>query len=377
MIEAGRQLELSKIPLFFGDATKDAFTAETWLTRLEQARVIGGWDADQTAIYCNMAFRDNAIRWRDGLKEMGIDTANWDALRAAFLRFYAPSATIRSCVANLDLKQGASETVRDFGPRVARVIHDIRQSAPNYAFPNDLFANDIAAIPAVAALDLAVRQNAHRALVQRGEQRLADLVSIHIFVAGLKPYIRDKCVTRQFADYYEAYTHATQLEHNLADPKKHPHVNAIDKDTPDQDSDPEIAEMELQLEALRFKKNRKQPGRRGAPSRGGGTSRSGATPKRDYSSYKCHYCHIPGHLQQVCRKRLAAGAPMVPQSAAGLQKVSETEHTPGAQNSQPAMPAGTPAPPAHSLPDPYQYFNPFAGAVQSVQHSQRADLNWY
>jgi len=130
MFEAARQLEISKIPLWFGDPAKDHFTAETWLDRLEQARVIGAWNDQNTAIYMNMSFRENAIKWRDALRDMGVNTDDWAALRAAFLRFYAPAATIRSCVANLDLKQGANESVRDYGPRVARVLHDIRQTLP-------------------------------------------------------------------------------------------------------------------------------------------------------------------------------------------------------------------------------------------------------
>jgi hypothetical protein len=378
-VEAGRQLELSKIPLFFGDPAKDAFTPETWLNRLEQARAIGAWDAPNTAIYMNMAFRDNAIRWRDGLKDMGIDTDDWAALRAAFLRFYAPSATIRSCVANLDLKQGASETARDFGPRVARVVHDIRQSAQAYVFPAaaNLFAPAIQ-VAAVLALGLDERQAAHRALVTIGEQRVADLISTHIFVAGLKPYLRDKCVTRQFNSYYEAYTHATQLEHNLADPRKATHVSTIDQNPADPDSDPEIAEMELQLDALRMRKNKKQPGRRGSTPRRG-TNRGGSTSSgsRDYSLYKCHFCHIPGHLQQVCRKRLASGAPMVAQPTNGLQKVSETQLSTGSATAPHGMPTGTAPPPPGQLPDPQQYFNPFQGAVQSVQMSPYNNLNWY
>jgi hypothetical protein len=116
LFEAQRQLELSKIPLFFGEKAKDHFTPETWMTRLEQARAIGAWNDANTAIYMNMSFRDSAIKWRDGLRNMGINTDDWPTLRAAFLRFYAPGATIRSCVANLDLKQGANETVLDFGP---------------------------------------------------------------------------------------------------------------------------------------------------------------------------------------------------------------------------------------------------------------------
>lgn len=358
-VEAGRQLELSKIPLFFGDPAKDHFQPDTWLQRLEQARQIGNWNAINTAIYMNMAFRENAIKWRDGLHEMGINTNDWPTLRAEFLRFYAPSATIRSCVANLDLKQGSTESVRDYGPRVAKVIHDIKSSAPDYVFPAQLFAPAIANIADVAALAQDVRENAHRDLVSVGEKRLADLVSVHIFVAGLKPYLRDKCVTEQFATYYDAYTHATQLEHNMADPRKSQHVTKVDleKEPQECDSDPEIAELEQQLNAMKFRKRQKQFGNRRNPNQRRTYNNPGNTPRRDYSGYKCHYCHIPGHLQQVCRKRLAAGAPMVPvppprQPPKRVDEIGETQGT------------STQAPPGNPALQ-YQYFNPFQGDATS------------
>lgn len=351
LFEAARQLEMSKIPLFFGDPTKDHFTPETWLFRLEQARVVGQWNDDNTAIYMNMSFRENAIKWRDGVHDMGVNTNNWNELRAAFLRFYAPGATIRSCVANLDLKQGATESVRDFGPRVARVIHDIKQLAPPYAFPDPLFAAPIVGLAGYNDLADDVRQNAHQALVRIGEQRISDLISIHIFVAGLKPFLRDKCITRVFNTYYEAYTHATTLEHNMTDPKKSAHVNNVEEDST---SDAEIDELEVEINRLRSKINQKQ--KRNQPRPAG---------RKNYSAYVCRYCNIKGHIQSECRKRIAAGAPMVPHTPKP-KSVNETEQQPStAPPPQPAAPAA-----------PLQPFNPFA-YDPTVNNLYNPHLNMY
>jgi Retrotransposon gag protein len=320
MFEAARQLELSKIPLFFGDPAKDHFTPETWLYRLEQARIIGNWNDQNTAIYMNMSFRENAIRWRDALRDMGQDTEDWPTLRAAFLRFYAPSATIRSCVANLDLKQGATETVRDYGPRVARVVHDIRQTLQPYNMPAFLCPPEVEALNGYNAIDNDILINFHAAIVRAGEQRMADLMSIHIFVAGLKPYLRDKCVTRVFNTYYDAYTHATQLEHNMSDPKKSPHVSEVKSDDkPPEDS--EILELEQQIEALRTVYNKKLQSRNRFQR--GGSQRFGQ--RRDYSAYACRYCNIKGHIQAQCRKRIAAGAPMVDNKGNAMKQVREVD----------------------------------------------------
>jgi len=365
LFEAARQLEMSKIPLFFGDPAKDHFTPETWLYRLEQARQIGNWNDANTAIYMNMSFRENAIKWRDGLHDMGIDTNDWAALRAAFLRFYAPGATIRSCVANLDLKQGASENVRDFGPRVSRVVHDIRQTIAPYAFPAALFAPAITGLQGYAGLAQNDVQEAHMQLVRLGEQRVADLISIHIFVAGLKPYIRDKCVTRVFNNYYEAYTHATSLEHNMSDPKKSAHVNNTEADEAET-SDAELNELTAEINRLKAKvrnrqnKFQKRPG--GSSSNFGGNSAT----KRDYSAYTCRYCHIMGHIQSVCRKRIAAGAPMVDSQGKQMKSVHNTE----------ANQEGSPQQGPASVP-PTGAVNPFDPNASLNSVFANAHLNYY
>jgi hypothetical protein len=372
LFEAARQLELSKIPLFFGEPSKDHFTPETWLYRLEQARVIGNWNDANTAIYMNMSFRENAIKWRDGLHDMGVNTNDWATLRAAFLRFYAPGATIRSCVANIDIKQGVSESVRDYGPRVARVIHDIRQTVAAYQFPDPLFAPAITGLQGYDALAPDAIQQAHRQIVQIGEQRVADLISIHIFVAGLKPYLRDKCVTRVFNTYYEAYTHATSLEHNMSDPKRAAHVSEVDGVDPP--SDTEVDELEAQINRLRArvrtKQNRQQPGR----TRPNTNNTSGTGARRDYSSYTCRYCNIKGHIQSQCRKRLAAGAPLVDNQGKTLRSVHETQ---GADMTGAVTGSAPPAQTGTTVTGAPQLFNPFQQEGGINQLFANHHLNFY
>jgi hypothetical protein len=374
LFEAARQLELSKIPLFFGDPTKDHFTPETWLYRLEQARQIGAWNDANTAIYMNMSFRENAIKWRDGLHDMGINTNDWATLRAAFMRFYAPGATIRSCVANLDLKQGSSESVRDYGPRVSRVIHDIRQTIAPYVFPAELFPaviNGLQGYGALAANDL---ENAHMGIVRIGEQRVADLISIHIFVAGLKPYLRDKCVTRVFNTYYEAYQHATTLEHNMSDPKKTAHVSHVGGEQ--ENSDDDVEELEAQVNRLKARIRNRQNKGNARPR--GNTNNAGNNAKRDYSAYTCRYCNIKGHIQSVCRKRIAAGAPMVDAQGKHIRSVHEANAMDQAQQPQqqqqqpPAQASGASAP---VIAPPYS--NPFDPNASLNSIFSNAHLNYY
>lgn len=378
LVEAGRQLELSKIPLWFGESNKDAFNAHTWIDRLDQAAALAAWDLPRTAIYMNMAFRDSAIKWRDGIRQMGVDVDNYPALRAAFLRFYAPGATIRSCVANLDLKQGANETVRDYGPRVAKIIQDIHRLAPPYAPPAlaTLFGVAISVLPEVVAVPAADRQAAHTAIVQIGEKRITDLISIHIFIAGLKVYLRDKCVTRVFNSYFEAYQFACTLEHNMTDPRKSQHVTPIDKSEDSTEGpDPSVDELELEINKLQLKlKNRRK--KMGGSARSGGSSASSSGgPARDYSAYKCRYCQALGHIQTQCRKRMSAGAPLVDAKGAPL-KVNPL------REEQPASSGFLPSQQQLPMQQSVGGYNPFADqSVQSLfQQSASAyqpNLNYY
>ena len=362
LFEAGRQLELSKIPLWFGEPNKDAFTAHTWIDRLDQAAVLGDWQAPRTAIYMNMAFRDSAIRWRDGIRQMGVDVDNYAILRDAFLRFYAPGATIRSCVANLDLRQGATETVRDYGPRVAKIIQDIHRLAPAYVLPADdrLFGADISILPEVVALDAGLRQRAHSAILQIGEKRITDLISIHIFIAGLKVYLRDKCVTRVFNSYYEAYQFASTLEHNMSDPRKSAHVTAVEADDLEGD-DPSVNEIELEINRLQSKL-KGRPKKKGGPSTASSLGSQRPAAPRDFSQYKCRYCNALGHIQSACRKRQAAGAPLVDSKGAPM-KVQEITADPTAQ-------------PA-AQQQPLQHFNPYADPAAINSIFQMPHLNHY
>jgi len=382
LLEAGRQLELSKIPLWFGETNKDAFTAHTWVDRLDQAAVLGNWDAQRTAIYMNMAFRDSAIKWRDGIKQMGVDIDNYQTLRTAFLRFYAPGATIRSCVANLDLKQGANETARDYGPRVAKIIQDIHRLAPPYAPPADnlLFGAAVSILPEVVALPAAGRQAAHTAIVQIGEKRITDLISIHIFIAGLKVYLRDKCVTRVFNSYYEAYQFACTLEHNMSDPRKTAHVTEVSKSADSTEgSDPSVDEIELEINKLQLKlKNRRN--KLGGSSHKAKSSTSSGAAQRDYSAYKCRYCQALGHIQSNCRKRAAAGAPLV--DARGTPMQQRVAQVGEEQPSSGALVQSQPQSQQHFAGYSQAGFNPFAESTvntlfQQPQLQQQPHLNWY
>ena len=121
-VELLRQSELAKLPLFSGDG-KDQFTAEQWIERVSRARTTSAWTPDQTNTFVYNALRGNALLWYDSLRRTGINRDAWDEFRPAFLESWSTVRTTRTATVNLaDLKQGQSEAVTTFYPRVVKAV---------------------------------------------------------------------------------------------------------------------------------------------------------------------------------------------------------------------------------------------------------------
>ena len=59
-VEAHRQSDLAKLPLFAGDS-KDTFSAEQWIERIDRARTASNWNDGQTMAFVFNALRANAL----------------------------------------------------------------------------------------------------------------------------------------------------------------------------------------------------------------------------------------------------------------------------------------------------------------------------
>ena len=144
------QADLAKLPIWSGDATKDGYTIEQWCTRVDKAAATGGWNDNDTMAYVYNAFRGPALKWLEALKRFGIDENSWVAVKAELLDAYSRVQTARTTVVNLaDLKQASSESITDFGARVAIITSDIEQLMPATSrLPQGVpWANDITMYP--------------------------------------------------------------------------------------------------------------------------------------------------------------------------------------------------------------------------------------
>jgi hypothetical protein len=99
-------------------------------------------------------------------------------------------------------------------------------------------------------------------------------------------------------------------------------------------------------------------------------SNNSNSQRRDYSAYTCRYCHIKGHIQSACRKRIAAGAPLIDARGNKMQQVREIN---GADQNSQGETATTQPPSNTPATAPQQTFNPFVSSIDFTnQH-----LNFY
>ena len=369
LIEAQRAVELGKIPLWYGDSTKDAFTAEQWIERIENCRTTAQWNDQSTIGYMYAALRGRAIHWYTNAKFRRVEVARWTAIKEDFLKVYAPSKTIRSTVANLEVKQGATETVCDYASRVTIIVSDLYSIIEPYNHPaNDqLFGAQISVMDTVTTLSVDDRRAAHDAIRLIGEDRVVQLIAVNLFVAGLKPYLRQKMVVRRYHTFATAFDAAMNFEIQLSEPKKNAIVLAVNQDENEEqgpseddgsgDDDEEGLVAEINKLSARLSKTRVKKGKsKSKPKSGTGHQAGGAV-----GFNVCRYCKQPGHLQYVCPKRKADRAPLVgPEGKPYKRRVQEiTQVNPSQSN--PFVKEG---------PPPYQ-------AAQEVAGIWQAPLNWY
>ena len=93
VVNAQQVVELSKLPLFYGDKTKDTFRIETWVLRVEQGKRATNWDENQTCAYVYNALRGNALDHWEYMRLTRKDTRTWQGIKTELLSTYGTTHT--------------------------------------------------------------------------------------------------------------------------------------------------------------------------------------------------------------------------------------------------------------------------------------------
>lgn len=300
------------IPLFYGRKDKDSISPHQLLERINRAKRVARWQDDERV--CDefyLCLRDRAISWANTLDNIpGFDKNNWDQVQKEFLAAYATKFTARTlCTSFHDLKQKNDETVQDFYNRVSEVFRDAFMEKPAHVTTHGGTAAE--------RYDLTEAQA--QTLMKRGINNMQLLVMNTMFIGGLKEEIRTRVLETGPTKIQDSVALAREIEIIVRDKKdkneKGSYVNSVTNEDGEQhgsaddadvlDIDSEDVEHIKKINVIRRRMNK--PPLRYKVRPGSKTSSSYSASK----NVQCRYCKISGHLQKDCRKRQAAGAPMV------------------------------------------------------------------
>ena len=342
---------VTRIPIWTGDS-KDVFTPEQWLARIEKARVAAAWGEADTLSFIYCSLRGEALLWYDVLKRSGIaDT--YDAFKAAFLTSYAPALTARTATVNLhDIKQTAQESIVAFYSRVIKAVNDLENLLPaaQRVPAAAAYPAEVVALAGYAALAANVRADGIATLINIGITTAMNHIGLQLFVAGLRSSIRDELMKNMPASLWEAFQSAMALEKITSTPRATAAVNQVSTEQPESEG-----EMELEIDAVRAQLKRLEYRRNsGRPNSSGKTGGGTGTGKYDPKAVICRCCKKKGHMQEVCYTRInknlpcvdAQGKPWRTQPAKPQGRVNEVAE----QNSSPVAPVAQPPPPNFAPP---------------------------
>ena len=298
------------LPLFYAKKEKDTITAKFLIERLEAAAVVATYDDARKCNELFLTLREDALQWWKTLDNEDVNRADWEEVKGQFLAAWDPRATPRTICMNLtDLTQRSTESVQQYYLRVAAIFRKFFQIQP---------ATDLPAIVETVpdAVDAAVADGFLEAIQLEGavhERKITQrFVLKQIFISGLREDIRSKVMEADKETLSETLVYARDMEIILNDRKKSSNVSAIQPEA----EDAPIGINEEDIEAInavrtqqgktpwRFNKTNQSPGRYNGNNR---PYRPNNGPQRNdarQGANRCHYCGIPGHFQDQCRKRL-------------------------------------------------------------------------
>jgi len=311
---------MNRVPIFYGDPKQDAFSAETWVARVQEHKRIGDWTDPRTMSHIHNALRGPALEWYTAASVRNIPNFFiWNTFKNYLLEIYSKTKTQRTTTAIFDgLKQQSHEKVSQFFARCARAIDDIKALRPPIAQPPNPWLAEVTAIPAFMALPLATRQAQCTNIMQIGAAAAEESIACQYFVAGLKTELRERIFYMTpaggFQQLYDACRVANEIERQLTDPKNLTIAVANEEEEKKDEYTPQ--------EIAAFRRgygSRRGRGGRGRGMRGRGMARSTSSTSGSKFEGECYHCHKTGHMAKDCFKKKAS-------MRGGYKKVSNVEH---------------------------------------------------
>ena len=203
-----RNLRISEIPYFHGNAAKDTYSARAFIQRIESAAETCTWNEERKCSQLLCSLKGAAYEWIIQAKEVhGVNHKDWATIKAYFLETFDTQKTAKSYNNELrELLQKTGESVRNFAIRCdsafGRDLTDGKTKLREHdvAFPN---ANDAATIAAIESHANKIVFNCY--------QR----IQMSFFQSGLREAIRKEVVKDEYDTVRECVKAAMRVEAQL------------------------------------------------------------------------------------------------------------------------------------------------------------------
>ena len=297
LVNAQNQVDLGKIPIWYGDKKKDVFVAEHWLDRIHMAKVNAPWTDLQAKMYFFQALRGDAVLWWNVMLDSSVNLDNWDTLRRKFLETFGTTMTERTAVANVRLQQGATEQAMIFAGRVTMSMRELKAS--QWAQPRvdddeldaHMWGPAAGALPATffgAGATVDAKRRVIRYLKSYQAEFEKDNFARTVFIAGLRKELREELMKNTVKlPYLRTVELAGHIERQLTDPSKTvTHITEVENE---------------QIDAIQ--RNRKNNAKNQNFANRSRPTGSNSTFSKTRTTLRCYYCNKSGHTQPKCFKR--------------------------------------------------------------------------
>ena len=302
-----------KIPFFHGDDKEDALDIKEMIRRFENSADAMGLadNAEKCNMFGNYLRGPAAVIW-EGMDFYGESKVDWNSVKKYFLKEYQGEVDVETFTFKIaKLIQGSNESAVNFGGRCLQSVYEQYKSIPAPA-ADALNADG-------AAVTVAGKLNIHQATLKM----VTDITARSLFLTGLKENLRTLTMQKTIVTLREAIDEAAKQEKLLKNKNElKGRIAALadleDEELEDQDLDEETVSK---INHARARQGR-QPYRRFNNFKGNNSNGQGVQSgsnnngnknenQQNREDWKCRYCNAPGHMQADCRKRKAAGAPLV------------------------------------------------------------------
>jgi hypothetical protein len=300
-----------KVPHFSGE--DDTMTVKQFFTRFERAVESAGFPDEAMKCQTISTYLAGiaATAYENGITAGWFKKDDWNTIKTFFFEKYQGQVQHHDAIISFEtLKQKPTEAVNKFYFRVMdmTIQWSTLVEIEDDEYPDGYVAGNAA--PLRASVD------------QMFKRKIIDSLGKSLFIAGLKDSLRGEVQRAEPKNANDACNIALKLEATEVT-KKGSRIHELGEWSDESLSQivDELTEEDINwINNYRGQKGR-QPFKRFKKNNGGKKSNSSGNNE----SKRCRHCKKFGHMQKVCKTRLAKGAPMVDENGKPYKSINDVK----------------------------------------------------